>query len=599
MRRALGFTTVLAALCAAVIIGLIGGRVASYPERVTVSSDSYALTAAPDEWTGARDHLVAGGIAGGAAISYLKFDVELPEGAQPVRAWLWLGTVGGDLPGLIELSHVPDTGWEEKALTAANAPRLGQVIASVEPEPHAPAIAFDVTGVVTASGAYAFAITASSGTESARFVAREAGATTTPGGPTITLEWTDPSGSASPPPVAISPPDFTPTPRYTAPSSSPSPSPSVSPSVSPSPSRSVSPWPSASPSVTASASVSAGPSPTSSGSPSPGPTPPKECTVGPKLVPTCGTLWGVAPGAHTTIDRTLALAEFEKQVQKQQLIYHAYHRGDQIFPTKSEIAIARDPANPRILFLNWKPYVRWGRIARGDPGIDRYLDGLAEHLKANFPEQFFFSFHHEPENDVIDKPGSDMTAKDYAAAYRYTIKRLRAAGVTNAISTMTYMAYIPWNTKSWFADLYPGDDVVDWIAWDEYAYSDPGYGHGDFAEFMNRRSNNASDWPGFYNWAARTFPRKPLMLGEWGVWYSHKNPGHHAKFFDSARLQLDLFPRVKAYVYFETPDAGRGLDSRVHNTRDGLDSFRRLGKHPAFTVTLKNEDLSSPVRIGN
>jgi hypothetical protein len=299
------------------------------------------------------------------------------------------------------------------------------------------------------------------------------------------------------------------------------------------------------------------------------------------------------------VDRIVALGRFEQLVRKPQLIYHAYHRGEELFPTGAQIAAARDPATPRILFLNWRPLAPWARIAAGDPGTDRYLDRLAEHIKTNFPEEFFFTFHHEPENDVIERPGSGMTADDYAAAFRYVTLRLRAAGVTNAVSVMSYMAYIPWNTKPWFPDLYPGDDVVDWVAWDEYAHSDPGPGLGDFAEMMNRRDDGAAGWPGFYNWAARTFPRKPLMLGEWGVWYSSRNAGHQARFFDSARLQLVLFPRVKAYVYFETPDAGRGQDSRVDRTAEGLEAFRRLGSHPNFHVRLRSAGLSSPAPRGN
>jgi hypothetical protein len=316
------------------------------------------------------------------------------------------------------------------------------------------------------------------------------------------------------------------------------------------------------------------------------------CVTGELLVPTCGALWGVAPGAHTSQDRTQALADFEARAAKPQIVYHAYHRGRELFPTAAEIALARDVNNPRILFLNWKPTgVTWGQIAAGDAGTDAYLDQLAAHIKATFPELFFFTMHHEPENDVVEQAGSGMTAKDYASAYRYVIERLRANAVTNAVSAMVYMAYIPWNVKPWFGDLYPGNDVVDWIAWDIYAYSEPGHGFGDFAEMMNRRSDSQPGWPGFYNWAARSFPDKPLMVAEWGVWYSTNNPRHQADFFESARLQLELFPRVKAYVYFETPNA-EGRDSRVHNTPAGLRAFQQFSGHPAFAVTLSRRQAN-------
>ena len=47
--------------------------------------------------------------------------------------------------------------------------------------------------------------------------------------------------------------------------------------------------------------------------------------------------------------------------------------------------------------------------------------------------------------------------------FRYVINRLRADGVTNLVSVMVLMAYMPWIRQSWLDDLYPGDDVVDWV----------------------------------------------------------------------------------------------------------------------------------------
>jgi hypothetical protein len=126
--------------------------------------------------------------------------------------------------------------------------------------------------------------------------------------------------------------------------------------------------------------------------------------------------------------------------------------------------------------------------------------------------------------------------------------------------------------------------VVDWVAWDVYAYSDPGYGYGDFAEMMNRRSASRPSWPGFYNWAASQFPDKPLMLSEWGVWYSPNNPAHMSTFFDTVGQQIQLFPRVKALVYFDTPSDQRGKDSRVDATPDSLLAYRRLGQASMFDV---------------
>ncbi|HIW63199.1 MAG TPA: hypothetical protein H9881_12135 [Candidatus Stackebrandtia excrementipullorum] len=234
----------------------------------------------------------------------------------------------------------------------------------------------------------------------------------------------------------------------------------------------------------------------------------ERCEVGELLVPTCGSLLGVAPGAHMPGSKTEALLRFEELTGKRQHVYHSYHRGvGKLFPTPDETDVASDPENGRILFINWKPsQASWADIAAGDPETDDYLDELADHIGSTFGRPMFFTVHHEPENDVRPEDGSGYTADDYAAMYRYVVERLRSGGADNLVSVMVYMAYLKWTAMPWHEDLYPGDDVVDWVGWDAYGYSDPGYGHGDFAELVNRVSGLDPDWPGFYNWAATSLP---------------------------------------------------------------------------------------------
>ena len=311
----------------------------------------------------------------------------------------------------------------------------------------------------------------------------------------------------------------------------------------------------------------------------------RRCRLGRRLVPTCGILWGATPGAHTSKRGARALAEFERKTGRTQAIYHAYHGGiRQLFPTAEEIAIARQPGRHRILLLNWKPEsVSWARIARGDRKTDAFLDRLAAHVKRTFPERFFLAVHHEGENEVRPKHGSGYTARDYAAMYRHVIQRLRAHGVTNMVTVLVHMAYVPHAKKSWFNDMYPGDDVVDWLGFDTYAYSDPGYGHGNFAQVFNRRDGK---WPGFYTWAVTRHPGKPLMLAEWGVWTSRRNTAYKAAFYRNLATQLRPFPKIKALVQFETPRNQKGQDSSVDSSRAALTAYRNLGRLPLFQVAV-------------
>ncbi|GGK14576.1 hypothetical protein GCM10010124_03900 [Pilimelia terevasa] len=310
---------------------------------------------------------------------------------------------------------------------------------------------------------------------------------------------------------------------------------------------------------------------------------PADCRVGPRLVPTCGVLWGVAPGALTAARGATALASFERATGRTQAIYHAYHRGQgALFPTPAERRLATEPGRPRVLFLNWKPTgATWAAIADG--ARDPYLDRLAAHLRRTHRAPFFFTVHHEPEDDVRPRRGSGHTAADYAAMYRHVVRRLRSRGVANLVSVVVHLAYPKLTSQPWFDDLYPGDDVVDWVGFDTYAYGEPGYGHGDFAELVNRRSRRYA-WPGFYTWAAGRHPRKPLMVAEWGVWHAERNAAHHERFFRSVASQLPRFPRIRAMVYFDTPADQRSRDSRPTRTKAGLAAFRALAKDPVFAV---------------
>ena len=314
------------------------------------------------------------------------------------------------------------------------------------------------------------------------------------------------------------------------------------------------------------------------------------CRTGRKLVPTCGVLWGVAPGAFTDKRGPRALAAFEKKTGRHQDIFHAYHNGTtQLFPTEDQISIARQKGEERILFLSWRPYgASWAKIARGDRKTDAFLDRLAKHINKNFPEEFFFSVHHEGENEVKEKRGSGYTAEDYSDMYRHVVDRLRSRGVDNLVTVLVHMAYVPHTTQNWFDRMYPGDDVVDWIGFDTYAYSDPGYGHGDFAEMLNRKMKSRPSWPGFYNWATRKHAGKPLMIAEWGVWSSKRNPSHKADFYREVGEQIRKFPKIRAMVHFDTPHNRKGQDSRVDTTRAALKAYRHLGDLPVFQVQVEN-----------
>jgi beta-mannanase len=275
-------------------------------------------------------------------------------------------------------------------------------------------------------------------------------------------------------------------------------------------------------------------------------------------VPSCGRWWGVAPLQFhwsTPLDKAVA---FEENVANRPMdIVHVYHVNGQLFPTSTEINVATQSGHNRLLLINWKPAtdMTWAQVAAG--GADQRIDAEAAYLKAHFPYPFFLAIYHEPEDNVNPTSGSGMTATDYAAMYRHVVQRLRADGVHNAITVMDYMGFNKWAGQSWFPQLWPGDDVVDWIGLDPYGTANPNdtWTAHDLNVLVDRQDKYLS---GYYHWATTAHPGKPIMLCEWGVQYASNNPTGQADFFNSMDQEVAHYPALKALVYYDVPQPPAG-----------------------------------------
>jgi hypothetical protein len=319
----------------------------------------------------------------------------------------------------------------------------------------------------------------------------------------------------------------------------------------------------------------------------PAPSTPGTCTVDTKLVPSCGVLWGGAAGGFTDTPRDVALKEWEQASGRTATIFHQYHKGDEKFPTKAEVDMTRDPAKPRVLLLNWKiAYgTTWAKVAAGEK--DARVDNWAAYVKANYNEKFFLALHHEPENDVNPTPGSGMTAKDFAAMYRHVIQRLRGHGLTNIINVLAYMGNERWMAQPWWQDLYPGDDVVDWIGLDSYVSAEPGYYHyGMFADLLDRKAKGSTT--GWYEWATTQHPSKPVMVAEWGVYHRTSVTVDKSAQYNSVLPELTKRPAIKAIVHFDTERDDEGdRNISIASTPTGLAAFQKLATNPIFNVNLR------------
>jgi beta-mannanase len=240
--------------------------------------------------------------------------------------------------------------------------------------------------------------------------------------------------------------------------------------------------------------------------------------------------------------------------------------------------MAKEPGRTRYLLINWKPSGKWADVAAGQS--DAQIDRLAAHITSTFTSKFFLAIYHEPENNVQDTAGSGMRASDYRAMFRHVVQRLREKGVTNAVTVMNYMGAVKWGVTPWFGDLYPGDDVVDWVAFDPYSVGQPGFNAGDFAKMVNRGQNDK--WPGMYDYVVKNHPGKPVMLGEWGFGDFSADRSAKVQFFTDMAAQLAHFPAIKALVYFDAADAAPFGDTRIDSSQQSLTAFKKLAGDPGI-----------------
>lgn len=266
------------------------------------------------------------------------------------------------------------------------------------------------------------------------------------------------------------------------------------------------------------------------------------CSVSSLLVPSCGAWFGSTTnplGAETgPLD---SVARQESELGRPLDIIHEYHSGTDDWPTPTELTLVSEPTSPRRLFINWKPEAggTWADVAAGVN--DALIDTAAQRIIARLGTRpFFLTLHHEPEQEVR-ADGSGFSQLDYVAMFRHVVARLRLDGVTNAVMVWDVMGYSGWGDQGYYDSLYPGDDVVDWIAYDPYSHN------GD--QLTTFADKPGRVFPGFYRWATSVHPSKPLMLGEFGV--DSADPALKASVFSTFVAQAQTLPAIKAYVFFD------------------------------------------------
>jgi hypothetical protein len=530
---------------------------------------------------GPRSQLVKSWVDSGGA-AHLSFDVSGVRARAILTSRLVLHRQP-DAPATGVKVSASDSGWSRLAGWVTAAPSSESARSTTELA--STVITLDVSEVVHSNGPVSFIVSDAADTADPNVItSADAG----DAAPSLVIDVAPAGSPSDDSQTAASSPSATSALASAEGSASGEPTPSTpQPSLEPTPSTAPTPDGSASPTQSATPVPTDLVDPPSDVVPAPTPSPGQPaCSVSSILVPSCGTWWGVGAVPATGESWDQALVDFDTQQARSSDLLHYYHVGAVTFPTQLEIARATADGQNRVLLENWKPELgrTWAQVAAGDPVVDSAIDREAAYLVSDYTAPFFLAIHHEPENEIIATPGSGYTATDYAAMYRHVVLRLRADGVTNAVYVMDYMGAPKWGEQAWFGDLYPGDDVVDWIAEDPYSIGSGGVWRADFAGTVNRQDGSA--WPGFYTWATATHPGKPIMLAEWGVTEDPLNPAAKATFFDTMLAQSALFPDIKALVYWNSPGSSPAGATSIDSDPAALAAFQRLAGSSEYHVAL-------------
>ena len=257
---------------------------------------------------------------------------------------------------------------------------------------------------------------------------------------------------------------------------------------------------------------------------------------------------------------------------------HTYHSVGQNSLTSADVYFATRPNT--ILLTDWNPTNNWADIASQNAAIDQ----MATSIAAVSPAKVMVALSHEPENNVspggdpncpsLAYKGTDGTVADYRNMWAYVENRFAADGVTNVVWVMDYM-----NDPTWQClvnDLYPGDNLVDWILFNAY-------GSGSSPNFDNVVSS-------FYNYltansdAAHDYLAHPWGIAEWGI--NGYTVAKEEAYYDQAKTALDgnMFPNLKAYVVFDENAEGSatGNSCRVGYDDNGTWDPTKASHYYAF-----------------
>ncbi|MBZ6174171.1 MULTISPECIES: glycosyl hydrolase [Streptomyces] len=297
------------------------------------------------------------------------------------------------------------------------------------------------------------------------------------------------------------------------------------------------------------------------------------------LEPPCGAWFG-AFVPHDKSDLADKVEGYEERAGRTLDIVYTYHDMSAVTETRLEGQLLTEQeqqvGEDRMLLLSWESkwwggtraqQPTWKEIAAGDLD-ESVIDVQARRVKEygeRTGKKVFLSFDLEMDTRTPD----NGTPADYVRAYRHVHDRFRALGADNVVWTWIITGYL--NHTDLFERMYPGDDYVDWIGYNQYNY------------YLCHKT----EWLSFaqtqyasHDWIrAHISDEKPLMLSEFGSASDPDRPGRQADWYAQVPQVLKDLDGVKAALQWNYRDPGPHCDLAVANDR-AWDSLRKVAADP-------------------
>ena len=297
--------------------------------------------------------------------------------------------------------------------------------------------------------------------------------------------------------------------------------------------------------------------------------------VNAKLVPAQGAWWGDYVSSNTS-----DVVPRENLVGRKFDITKFYHDWNDTFPTAAETQLVQ---GGRFLYLafNTRDFSNsanntcWGAVANGSQ--DANIVRIANNVKAA-GYKLFLSFAIEPEGSDGTPCNASSQVFGSAADFIGAWQRIYTVFQQQAVSNAVWVWNVTGGAPSTAFTFYPGDQYVDWIAWDPYNWYDCS-GHNDpWIELSTKAST-------FYNYAmSNGHGNKPFMLSEFGSDEANAGDGHSKGtwFRNIAAAVAVNQPNIKAFVYFDRGTANPGCLWNIDSSTGSLSGYTDAGHNAYF-----------------